>query len=88
MVYGLAELSSSCKSVSCLWLLHPRLQTKEIMSSVASTTITDWNLRSSSDKKGLIAVAFDQRNHGTREVNALANEAWKSVRMNSYVDIV
>jgi len=78
-VYGLDEVPASCKSISCLWLLHPRLQTKEIMASVASTCIIDWDQRQSSDQKvGLIAVAFDQRNHGSREVNAVANRAWNA----------
>ncbi|CZR59889.1 uncharacterized protein PAC_09783 [Phialocephala subalpina] len=77
-VYGLEELSPSCKTISCLWLLHPRLQKKETMANVASSCINDWNQRSSSDSKGLIAVAFDQRNHGTRCVEELANEAWRS----------
>ncbi|KAF8852166.1 hypothetical protein BDZ45DRAFT_678569 [Acephala macrosclerotiorum] len=77
-IYGLEELSPSCKIISCLWLLHPRLQKKETMASVASSCISDWNYRASSDSKGLIAVAFDQRNHGTRCVDELANEAWRS----------
>lgn len=78
-VYGLDEVSPSSKSISCLWLLHPRLQTKQLMGTVASTSIGDWNQRAPGDRKvGLIAVAFDQRNHGTREVKAIANEAWKS----------
>ncbi|TVY21453.1 hypothetical protein LARI1_G000587 [Lachnellula arida] len=78
-VYGLDEVSPSSKSISCLWLLHPRLQTKQIMGMVASTSISDWNQRAPGDRKvGLIAVAFDQRNHGTREVKAIANESWKS----------
>ena len=77
-VYGLEELSEASKSISCLWLLHPRLGTKQVMKSVASTCIDDWNRRRSSDRTvGLIAVAFDQRNHGSREVTPLANEAWK-----------
>jgi hypothetical protein len=77
-VYGLEEVPASSKSISCLWLLHPRLQTKQIMANVASDCINDWNQRRPADHKvGLIAVAFDQRNHGTREVNALANEAWR-----------
>jgi hypothetical protein len=77
-VYGLDELSPSSRSISCLWLLHPRLQTKQIMENVASSCISDWNGHNSLDRKvGLIAVAFDQRNHGSREVNALANEAWR-----------
>ncbi|TVY88651.1 hypothetical protein LAWI1_G006771, partial [Lachnellula willkommii] len=49
------------------------------MGMVASTSISDWNQRAPGDRKvGLIAVAFDQRNHGTREVKAIANESWKS----------
>jgi hypothetical protein len=77
VVHGLDELPPSCKSISCLWLLHPRHSNKEKMTSVASTCITDWNQLSSGDR-GLIAVAFDQRNHGSREVTPLANEAWRS----------
>jgi len=51
------------------------------MANVAASSIVDWQKRQSSDKDnklGLIAVAFDQRNHGTRIVNRLANEAWRS----------
>lgn len=84
-VYGLDELDAQCDSVACLWLLHPRLQTKDIMSPVAASFIYAWNTRrkslsssNPSSKKGLIAVAFDQRNHGSREVDKLANEAWRS----------
>ena len=77
-VYGLEEVPASSKSISCLWLLHPRLQTKEIMSNVATTCINDWNQRRTADHKvGLIAVAFDQRNHGDRKVHSLSNEAWR-----------
>ncbi|KUJ11804.1 uncharacterized protein LY89DRAFT_699853 [Mollisia scopiformis] len=76
-IYGLGELPPSCRSVSCIWLLHPRLQTKETMANVASSCINDWNHRASSDSIGLIAVAFDQRNHGSRCVKPLANEAWR-----------
>lgn len=32
---------------------------------------------SSAPSRGLIAVAFDQRNHGTRLVSEVANEAWR-----------
>lgn len=77
-IYGLEEISPSCTSISCLWLLHPRLQTKKIMENVASTCIQEWNQQSGPNRTlGLIAVAFDQRNHGSREVNALANESWR-----------
>jgi hypothetical protein len=76
-VYGLDELASSAKEVAVLWLLHPRLQVQSIMAPVAAASIRDWNGRSASKSKGLIAVSFDQRNHGTREATPLANESWK-----------
>lgn len=54
------------------------------MAGVATAVIDDWNQRLRSRAfppaakiRGLIAVSFDQRNHGTRKVDALANEAWR-----------
>lgn len=76
-IYGLQELLPTCKTISCIWLLHPRLQEKAIMASVAASCILDWNQRASADITGLIAVAFDQRNHGTRLSKELSNEAWR-----------
>jgi len=38
--------------------------------------INEWNKTSTGSKKGLIAVSFDQRNHGSRQADELANEAW------------
>ncbi|EKG10755.1 hypothetical protein MPH_12138 [Macrophomina phaseolina MS6] len=83
-VYGLEELSSPAQPVACLWLLHPRLQTQSCMAPIAAQAIAAWNKRVQSGAagagkgKGLIAVSFDQRNHGTRQVDALSNEAWRS----------
>lgn len=78
-VFGLEELSSQANGVACLWLLHPRLATRERMTGIATSAITDWNGKSqgNTSAKGLIAVSFDQRNHGTRMVDPLANEAWR-----------
>jgi hypothetical protein len=78
-VFGLEELRKEASEVACLWLLHPRLATQERMTGIANSTITDWNTRNQdkSSAKGLIAVSFDQRNHGTRTVDPLANESWK-----------
>lgn len=78
-VYGLDEVPSAAQAVSCLWLLHPRLGTKERMSSVAEAAIRAWNsgARDETSRHGLIAVTFDQRNHGTRLADRLANEAWR-----------
>ncbi|KAF2683082.1 hypothetical protein K458DRAFT_419299 [Lentithecium fluviatile CBS 122367] len=81
-VHGLSELPQTTSSVACLWLLHPRLQTKEKMTPIAAEIIHAHNTRIASGRagkrpKGLIAVSFDQRNHGTREVDKLHNEAWR-----------
>lgn len=91
-VYGLDELPN-VQDVACLWLLHPRLQKQEVMAPVAAASINEWNHRHSESQsakaagKGLIAVSFDQRNHGTREVNKLANEAWRSGNPNHAPDM-
>lgn len=84
-VFGLSELppSSEGTSVSALWLLHPRLQTKACMAPFAAHLITEWNThrrnhKSTSKSRGLIAISFDQRNHGSRLASPLANEAWRS----------
>lgn len=75
-VHGLAELPSHVTSVACLWLLNPRLQTKETMAPIASQLISAWNAHTPKSI-GLIAAAFDQRNHGSRLVDPLHNEAWR-----------
>ncbi|MCJ1471496.1 hypothetical protein MMC13_000135 [Lambiella insularis] len=82
-VYGLDELSEGTQNVACLWLLHPRLQTQACMQPVAFSAINHWNQRMKHRQdvghlQGLIAVSFDQRNHGSREIDPLANESWKS----------
>jgi hypothetical protein len=82
-VFGLDELPSQASEIGCLWLLHPRLATLERMVPIATAAINDWNKRIQEGRagpksvKGLIAVAFDQRNHGTRLVDPLCNESWK-----------
>lgn len=77
-VYGLNELTFDAREVACLWLLHPRLQTQACMEPLAAAAIHDWNGREESKKLGLLAITFDQRNHGSREVDPVANEAWRS----------
>ncbi|KAF4222578.1 hypothetical protein CNMCM5878_003616 [Aspergillus fumigatiaffinis] len=80
-VFGLDEIPSQASEIACLWLLHPRLATQERMTGFATSVIADWNQRIKDGRagpiKGLIAVSFDQRNHGTRLVDPLANEAWR-----------
>ncbi|KAF2623853.1 hypothetical protein BU25DRAFT_168303 [Macroventuria anomochaeta] len=76
-IHGLSELPSNASSVTCLWLLNPRLQTKETMAPIANQVVSAWNSHPKRGSKGLIAAAFDQRNHGSRLVDALHNEAWR-----------
>lgn len=77
-VYGLDELAPNVQRVACLWLLHPRLQTQACMGGFAAAALHDWNKQDDSQRLGLLAVTFDQRNHGSREVTPLANEAWRA----------
>ncbi|KKK15644.1 hypothetical protein ARAM_000650 [Aspergillus rambellii] len=83
-VFGLDELPPQAAEVACLWLLHPRLATLERMTAIATAVIVDWNKRIQEGRagpgplpKGLIAVAFDQRNHGTRLIDPVCNESWR-----------
>ncbi|KAL8687166.1 MAG: hypothetical protein Q9218_006586 [Villophora microphyllina] len=77
-VHGLDELSQRVQRIACLWLLHPRLQTQKCMAPLAAATLHHWNKSAESGKVGLLAVSFDQRNHGSREVDPLSNEAWRA----------
>lgn len=83
-VYGLSSLSADTQSLSCLWLLHPRGGSHEAMRPLAALCITHWNARRASEQSprargtGLIAVTFDQRNHGGRLVDEHANDTWRA----------
>lgn len=52
------------------------------MEPVAASVINAWRENRQEPRKekalGLIAISFDQRNHGSREVHALSNETWRS----------
>lgn len=86
-VYGLSELTPAITQVSCLWLHHPRLRRKEDMADTAHLIVSGFNHKAAKaaaasgsgqkSNRGLIAVAFDQRNHGTRMMDELSNEAWR-----------
>ncbi|KAH0556542.1 hypothetical protein GP486_005593 [Trichoglossum hirsutum] len=82
-VYGIAELPDHVTEVACLWLLHPRFQARGDMEFAATTILGEWHKRlndghAGSSPKGLIAVSFDGRNHGSREITPLANEVWRT----------
>lgn len=72
-VYGLEKLpenkEKSIKTdVSCLYLLGPRLCDHTYMAGIAKTVLYDYYNSKDAMKRGFICVAFDQRNHGEREV--------------------
>lgn len=85
-VYGLAELGPGPgpdgprpARVSCLWLHHPRGLSKEDMADIAARCVAAWNGNGNGNRdRGLIAAAFDQRNHGGRLVRGPANAAWRA----------
>ncbi|KUI58443.1 hypothetical protein VP1G_05722 [Cytospora mali] len=77
-IYGLEDLPSNLTHVSVLWLHNPRLGSKERMAHIAQRAVGEYNrTRVDGRTRGLIAVAFDQRNHGTREAYPLSNQSWK-----------
>ncbi|RPB13434.1 hypothetical protein P167DRAFT_505329, partial [Morchella conica CCBAS932] len=85
-VYGLSQLPQSGKmdnaiEVSALHLLNPRLCDHMYMAGIAKTVLADFYQKQAQGTmvgRGLICVAFDQRNHGEREVKNLANQDWRS----------
>jgi alpha-beta hydrolase superfamily lysophospholipase len=81
-VYGYDELHFRTKPCACIWLLHGRLQSQEYMEPLATSLIESWNKQCydgttlDSRQRGLLAVSFDQRNHGSRLVDKEANKTW------------
>jgi hypothetical protein len=88
-VFGLEELPKDAKEVSCLWLLHPRLSNQERMAPLANQALAEWHSKSKERQggRGLIAVSFDQRNHGTRLIESLSNESWRQGNKNHAQDM-
>ncbi|KAK4192938.1 hypothetical protein QBC35DRAFT_159973 [Podospora australis] len=86
-VYGLAELSPKAHNVSVLWLHHPRTKNRANMADIASRCVGAWNAFSGSRERGLIAIAWDQRNHGSRLVDETSNGAWREGNPNHALDM-
>jgi hypothetical protein len=79
-VYGLDETRAlQDGQLSCLWLHHPRLRSRSDMAPFAHRAVSAWNERRKAEclSRSLIALAFDQRNHGSRLVAEKSNEAWR-----------
>lgn len=80
-VYGIEELPADASTpVTCLWLLHPRTRTRARMADIARRVVHAWRSQQEQDPKsqrrGLVALAFDMPNHGSRLVSERANQAW------------
>ncbi|KAK4223876.1 hypothetical protein QBC38DRAFT_486735 [Podospora fimiseda] len=89
-VYGLSLLSPSATQVTCLWLHHQRTRSKESMREFASLILSTYYSSSSSSSnssRGLICLAYDQRNHGTRTVNPHTTGSWRDGNPNHAVDM-
>jgi hypothetical protein len=78
-IHGLSELSPSATRITCLWLHHPRTRRRQDMAHFARRIVTAYNSSPAhyGSGRGLIALAFDQRNHGSRTVDDRANAAWR-----------
>ena len=78
-VYGLAEVPAAAGHISCLWLHHPRTIDKSAMANIAADCIAAWyaSPQARGGERALVALAYDQRNHGTRLVDELAVKAWR-----------
>ncbi|KAK3114881.1 hypothetical protein LTR53_006339 [Teratosphaeriaceae sp. CCFEE 6253] len=76
-VYGLEELPQDVAEVTCLWLLHGRGDTMDSMGYTAAGLLGAWHKKRIPGQKSLIAVCIDQRNHGSRMIDNVANVSWK-----------
>ncbi|KAK1754507.1 Alpha/Beta hydrolase protein [Echria macrotheca] len=75
-VHGLDEIPATATRITCLWLHHARTRQKADMADIAARCVSAWN-DTPSKNRGLVALAWDQRNHGSRLVDKQANREWK-----------
>ncbi|KAL1840225.1 hypothetical protein VTJ49DRAFT_708 [Mycothermus thermophilus] len=87
-VYGLADLAASVTRVSCLWLHHPRTRDRAHLADTAARCVGAWNARrEGAQTRGLVALAYDQRNHGSRLVDEKANGSWRDGNPRHAIDM-
>ena len=92
-VFGLEELHPYAHNVAVLWLLHGRGADRQELRSFAHASIKTWNERQKQAgapprKLGLLAISFDQRNHGPRETDPRATKAWAQGNPNHAQDMI
>ncbi|KFY74205.1 hypothetical protein V499_05765 [Pseudogymnoascus sp. VKM F-103] len=83
-ILGLSSLPQNCTSLTILYLLHPRLQSASTMLPIGTHILTSWAAHQASlppshpsKSAGLLALTFDQRNHGARLVDPVGNDSWR-----------
>ena len=97
-VYGLDEAAAQpgVRAVSCLWLIHGRGGRRTNMADFGSRAVAAWAERQRQGDgggggpaagRGLVAVALDQRNHGSRLVDAARNQSWRAGNPSHGVDM-
>ncbi|KAK4138013.1 hypothetical protein BT67DRAFT_128232 [Trichocladium antarcticum] len=91
-----AATAAPLAAVSCLWLHHPRGATRAYVADVAARCVGAWNradttaattTTTTTTRRGLIALACDQRNHGSRLVDEGANGSWREGNAMHAVDM-
>ena len=80
-VDGLEEVPPEATHVDMVWLLHGRGDRRQGMQNFAHPIVTSWRRRErragrDSKRLGLIAISFDQRNHGPRETEPMMSQGW------------
>jgi len=78
-VYSESDATHSTSEVVVLFLLHGRTQSAKHVQWVAESLldqVAEKRKGSSRSVPGLVVVAFDHRNHGSRTVDPLANGGW------------
>ncbi|KAK7678524.1 hypothetical protein QCA50_018396 [Cerrena zonata] len=79
------SLPSTFRPISVLFLLHGRTRSSADNEGVAEQLLKEISEkdRASSSNLDLLVVTFDHRNHGSREVNSLANIGWNEFGLNN-----
>ncbi len=87
-VYGLDEMQDASE-ITCLWLLHPRTFSRTKMGDFARLVVREWTkCPRFKEGHGLIAIAFDLLNHGSRMTNEERTWDWAGGNENHAIDLL
>ncbi|KAH8703500.1 Alpha/Beta hydrolase protein [Talaromyces proteolyticus] len=88
-VYGIEEIEKAgYQDVAVLYLAHGRTRTYRDMEMTAYEILHQYRNTQGQKKAGLIAVAFDMRNHGERVVTPKSNQAWTNGNVTHAQDMI